>query len=149
MLFSFGQSEQERVEVDVQSYERTPVGEYHDDNWLAVEVRVRAGGFRGKAAASILTWELAEFASKLRPLCKTLKGSAKFETLEEQLSLRLTGDGKGHVELKGEVADQPGIGNRLHFALEFDQSQLGASIRELEKVISSFPVRNVEVAKKN
>jgi hypothetical protein len=57
------------------------------------------------------------------------------------LHLRLTGDGKGHVELAGEVADQPGIGNRLHFTLHLDQSQLGASIHELERVTSQFPVR--------
>jgi hypothetical protein len=61
--------------------------------------------------------------------------------MEEQLSLRLVGDGNGHIELRGETSDQPGIGNRLHFSLNFDQSQLGASIRELERVVSRFPVR--------
>jgi hypothetical protein len=55
--------------------------------------------------------------------------------------MRLTGDGKGHIELVGEVADQPGIGNLLHFTLHFDQSQLGASIHELQRVTSQFPVR--------
>ena len=64
-----------------------------------------------------------------------------FRSMEGQLHLRLTGDGKGHIELVGEVADQPGIGNRLHFTLHIDQSQLGASIHELERVTSQFPVR--------
>ena len=54
--------------------------------------------------------------------------------MEGQLLLRLIGDGKGHIELTGEVADQPGIGNRLNFTLRCDQSLLGASIRDLEKV---------------
>jgi len=81
--------------------------------------------------------------SQLRPLFETLRGSAQFATLEEQLVLRLTGDGKGHIQLHGEMADQPGIGNRLHFALQFDQSQLGESIRALETIISKFPVRVV------
>ena len=114
------------------------MGEFWDDNWLTVEIRVRAGGFRGKAAASIITGELTQFFSELRPLFKTLSGSAEFATMEEQLSLRLVGNGKGHVELRGEVADQAGVGNRLHFTLEFDQSQL---VHELERVISEFPVR--------
>ena len=140
-LFSFGHSEHERIEVDVLRYERAPVGEYHDDNWLSVEIRVRAGGFRGKAAAAILTGELVEFVSQIRSLFETLSGSAIFATMEGQLTLRLVGDGKGHMELRGEVADQAGIGNRLHFTLQFDQSQLGASIRELDRVISQFPVR--------
>ena len=141
MVFSFGHSERERIEVDVLRYERAPVGEYHDDNWLTVEIRVQAGGFHGKAGAAIVTDELFRFASQLRLLYETLSGSAEFTTMDEQLSLRLAGDGKGHIELRGTVADQPGIGNRLQFTLQFDQSQLGTSIRELEAVTLQFPVR--------
>ena len=143
MIFSFGQLEKERVEVDVLGYERAPVGDYHDDNWLTIQVRVLAGGFRGKIDASILTDELTRFIAQLRPLYETLRGIAEFSTLEEQLHLRLSGDGKGHVELVGEITDQPGIGNRLHFTLEFDQSQVAASIRELEGVTAEFPIRAV------
>ena len=40
-----------------------------------------------------------------------MSGSAEFATMEGQLSLRLVGDGKGHIELRGELADQTGIGN--------------------------------------
>jgi hypothetical protein len=141
MRFSFGQSEHERVEVDVLSYERLPVGDYHDDNWLTVKISVLAGGFRGNVKAAILTGELVDFLAQVRVLFQSLSGMAKFTTLEEQLHLRLAGDGKGHVELTGEVADQPGIGNQLHFKLHFDQSQLGASVRELERVVLEFPIR--------
>lgn len=141
MTFSFAHSEQERIEVQVHGYERAAVGEYYDDNWLTVEIRVRAGRFRGKASATIITGELTKFLSELRLLHQTLRGTAALKTMEEQLSLRIVGDGKGHIELRGEVADQPGIGNRFHFTLQFDQSQLGASIRELERVTLQFPER--------
>ncbi len=47
MIFSFGQSQYERIEVDVLQYEREPVGEHFDDNWLTVLVFVHAGGFNG------------------------------------------------------------------------------------------------------
>ncbi len=141
MKFTFGHAEQERIEVDVHGYERAAVGEYWDDNWLVVDMRIQAGGFRGKASATIITSELTQFLSELRPLFEMLSGVAEFATLENQLSLRLVGDGKGHIELQGEISDQAGVGNRLHFTLQFDQSQLGASIRELERVTSEFPVR--------
>jgi len=141
MTFSFGQSKHERVEVEVLRYERVPVGDYHDDNWLTVQVRISAGGFRGSVEAAILTDELVAFLSQLRPLCETLHGVAEFATVECQLRFQLTGDGKGHIELVGEIADQPGVGNRLHFTLRFDQSQLGGSIEQLERVTSQFPVR--------
>lgn len=144
MTFSFGQPDEERIEIDVLRYERAPVGEYHDDNWLTSQIRLRAGGFRGNVDASILTDELAGFLTELRPLYGALRGTAEFSTLENQLHLTLTGDGKGHIELVGEAADQPGVGNRLHFTLQFDQSQLKASIRELERVIEEFPIRAVK-----
>jgi hypothetical protein len=141
MIFSFGQSERERIEVDVLRYERALIGEYYDDNWLTIEIYVQAGGFEGKVKGAILTDDLIRFLSQLRPLYETLRGSAEFGTMEDQLNLKLAGDGKGHIELHGEVADRPGIGNRLHFTLQFDQSQLRVSISELEKITLQFPVR--------
>jgi hypothetical protein len=140
MTFSFGHSEQERIEVEVYGYERAPVGEYYDDNWLTVDIRIQTGGFRGEMPATFVTGELVKFLSELRPLHQTLTGAAAFQTMEGQLSLWLTGDGKGHIELRGEVADQA-AGNRLHFTLQFDQSQLNSSIRELERVTLRFPER--------
>jgi hypothetical protein len=141
MTFSFGQSQHEHIEVEVLRYERQPVGEYNDDNWVTVQVRVCVGGFRGTVDGAFVTEEFVAFLTQLRPLYQSLSGTAEFATLEGQLHLRLMRDGKGHIELVGEVADQPGIGNRLHFTLHFDQSQLGASIHELERVTSEFPVR--------
>ncbi len=141
MTFSFGQSQHERIELEVLRYERQSVGEHHDDNWLTVQVRVYVGGFRGTVDGAFLTEEFVAFLTQLRPLHRSLSGTAEFAALEGQLHLRLTGDGKGHIELVGEVADQPGIGNRLHFTLHFDQSQLGASIHELARVTSEFPIR--------
>src|SRR5260221_6325214 len=41
--FSLGESEHERVEVFVSGYERQPSGDYHDDNWLTVEVALAVG----------------------------------------------------------------------------------------------------------
>jgi hypothetical protein len=141
MTFSFGQSQHERVEIEVLHYERRPVGEYHDDNWLTVQVRVCVGGFRGTVDGSFITEEFVAFLAQLRSLHQNLSGTAEFTTIEGQLHLHLAGDGKGHVELVGKVADQPGIGNRLHFTLHFDQSQLGISLHELERVTLEFPVR--------
>ncbi len=141
MIISFGQSEYERIEIDVLDYESAFVRENYGYEWLRVQIRVAAGGFRGTADAAILAQELTAFLTELRPLHESLRGPAEFVTLEGQLHLRLAGDGKGHIELVGDVADQAGIGNRLHFTLKFEQSQLGASIGELEKVVSGFPVR--------
>jgi len=141
--FTFGQTSGDGIEIDVQGYEQSSAaGEYWDNNWLSVEIRVRAGGFRGNVSATFLTTELAKFLSELVRLHDKLKGTAEFKTMEEQLSLNLTGDGVGHIELVGEVLDQAGIGNRLRFGLQFDQTYLAHSIVELKKIVSEFPVRS-------
>jgi hypothetical protein len=137
MLFSFGQSQHERIAVELLRFERP------DDDWLVVRIEVAAGGFRGTTDAHILTSELVRFASELQPLYDTLSGVAKFETLEAQLALRLSGDGKGHIHLEGDVRDQPGRGNCLKFELGFDQSQLLQSIKELNALLSSCETRAI------
>lgn len=63
-----------------------------------------------------------------------------FETLEEQVVLRVVGDGRGHLERTGELRDIAGIGNRLIFALNFDQTYLPAIRRQLDALIDSYPV---------
>jgi len=143
MMFSFGQSQQERIAVDVIRYEREASGEPYDDNWLVAQIEVFAGGFRGSTEAHIMTDEVARFASQLRPLYDTLSGVADFTTLEGQLQLHLSGDGKGHIDLQGEVRDRAGADNRLRFSLQFDQSQLAGSIRQLDGVLSAFPPRAI------
>jgi len=143
MVFSFGQSQHERIAVDVTRYERDASGEPSDDNWLIVQIEVSAGGFRGNTDADIMTGEMARFASQVRPLYDTLSGVADLNTLEGQLQLHLSGDGKGHIDLEGEVHDHAGIGNRLRFSFQFDRSQLAQSIRQLDAVLLAFPTRAI------
>jgi len=144
MKFAFGDSEHERFVLDVLSYERPVSGEYHDDNWLVVAMTVSVGGFTGRAGATIVTDELVSFSEQLHVLYDRLTGSAEFSTLESQLSLKLAGDGKGHIRLTGEVSDAAGIGNPLSFHLDFDQTLLQHSIHELDSVLKAFPIRNAK-----
>jgi hypothetical protein len=95
------------------------------------------------ALPHIMSDDLARFASQLKPLYQTLSGVAQFDTLEGQLTLRLLGDGKGHIALEGEVRDQPGRGNHLKFHLEFDQSQLAQSIKDLDAILSACESRAI------
>ena len=139
--FSLGESKHERVEVTVSGYERQPSGDYHDDNWLTVKVSLAVGGFSGRFQASFLTAELMEFRDQLAALYKGLNGEAKLVTMETQLQLTLTGNGRGGISLKGEAWDRPGIGNRLVFGLDLDQTHLATTLGELDAVIERFPVR--------
>lgn len=131
----------EQLRIDVLGYEREPVGEYFDDNWLSVAVEVKAGGFTGFVSASFLTGEIEAFHRDAASLYDSLMGQAKFRTLEEQLSIDLVGDGLGHIRLAGNAKDRPGLGNTLAFGFTFDKTQLQSSVRSLANVLAAFPVR--------
>ena len=136
-----GIEERERVEIQVNGYERAPVGELFDDNWVRVVVTVAVGGFSGKFAAAFFTSDFIGLREELLALHRSLKGKASFSTMEEQLSLELTGNGRGGIELKGFAADAPGSGNHLEFVLRLDQGHLPKVLSGLDEILNEFPVR--------
>ena len=140
--FCIGGAGRERVEVEVLGYERATVGDYHDDNWLQTRVSVSAGAFSGTYDAAFLTDELLRFRDELQVLYRSLRGEAQFSSLEEQLSLRLSGNGRGEVLLKGLAVDVAGTGNRLEFELLLDQTHLLLALEGLNEILSRFPVRD-------
>lgn len=139
---SIAASEHQSVTIEVQSYERGVTGDYHDDNWLNVIVSVKAGGFAGRFSASFLTDDFSSFHEEVSALYETLKGSAAFSTMEEQLSLSLVGNGRGGIKLVGVALDKAGIGNQLKFAFPIDQTHLRSLLHDLDEIKTAFPVRS-------
>jgi hypothetical protein len=139
--FAFGGEERERVMVQVHGYKRVPVGEYYDDNWVRSEVFVSVGAFSGEYTAAFLTSDFVGFREEVRALHESLAGKATFCTLEEQLSIELTGNGRGGIALVGVAADAPGTGNQLKFKLELDQSHLPLVLKGLDEILSKYPPR--------
>ena len=139
--FSLGSSDREKVVVTVRGYERAPTGEYYDDNWLTVVVEVSAGAFSGKFDAAFLTQDFVSFRDQLRGLYDSLKGEANFTTLEDQLSIRVSGNGRGGLVVAGEALDQPGVESKLLFEFALDQTSLLPALRELNEIVFLFPVR--------
>jgi hypothetical protein len=112
-----------------------------DANWVACEVEIAAGGFRGAYRADLRSDEFRLFLDEVEALTRTLEGTASFSTMEGQIAFSLAGDGKGHVRMQGEAADAPGGNhNRLQFQFEIDQTYLPAICRSLEVILAAFPV---------
>ena len=137
---SIGGSQKEKVTVHVTKYERAQSSEHHDDTWLNVVVLVSAGALSGEFSATFVTEEFVTFRSQVQTLYQTLKGTATSTTIERQLALTSVGDGRGHVHVKGEARDQPGVGHSLSFEL-IDQTQLASALRAFDQITEAFPVR--------
>jgi hypothetical protein len=141
VIFGFGGAQDDRVQIDVLGYEQPASSkDKWDLNWLRVEVRVQVVGFCAHKPITVQTGEVADFLADLEKLHAALSGDAVFETMEDELEMKLSGDARGHIHLRGRVgrAGSPGV---LSFNLQFDQSQLQESIREIRKVMKLFPQR--------
>ncbi len=114
--------------------------DYWDGNWVRASVEVAAGGFRGTVGGDLRAEELASFHAEVASLAGSLAGEARFTTMEEWLSIFVTGDGRGQIELSCEVRDQPGTGNQLAFRLSLDQTCLRPMVAQLGRAVSEFPV---------
>lgn len=114
--------------------------DYWDGNWVSAVVKLAVGGFRGSLSGTLRTEELARSLERLVQLQELLQGTAEFETMEEWLSIRATGDGCGHMEFQCVVRDQPGIGNTLEFLLSTDQTFTRSTVAELVALVQAFPV---------
>ena len=114
--------------------------DYWDGNWVDAKVRVVAGAFRGAYDADLRAEEFASFRDALKHLHQDLGGRAAFETMEDWISIRVKGDGRGHFEAECEARDRPGMGNRLAFALTFDQTDVPRMLQSLDAICEAFPV---------
>jgi hypothetical protein len=117
--------------------------DYVDGNWIDCELQIAAGGFRANFRANLRSPEFAPFLEQLQRLLQTLEGSAHFTTTEEQIAVQLEGDGKGVIRVKGEARDNAGVGNRLQFAFDIDQTCLAPVCQSLEHLLVAFPVRGL------
>ena len=111
-----------------------------DRNWIKTKVIVKGGAFSGKFVADFMTTDFELLKREFKKLDKDLNATAKFEPLEKQLRLIISGDGLGHFEVKCIAQDQPGIGRTLSFILSFDQTELARLINELDKITKAFPI---------
>jgi hypothetical protein len=97
-----------------------------NEGWFNAEVAIQCDGFRGKFRANFEQGELSRFAAQLQVLYKKLKGVAVLAPLEPKLELSCTGDGRGHIEVKGTARAQFHTGTVLSFRFAIDQTYLPA-----------------------
>jgi hypothetical protein len=111
-----------------------------DRNWIKTKVKIKCGVFSGQYIADFMTTDFELLKRDFKRLDKDFNGTAKFEPLEGQLTLNISGDGLGHFEVNCVSQDQPGLGATLSFTIGFDQTALTRLIIELDKITKAFPI---------
>jgi hypothetical protein len=140
LSFRVGSSNREHVIVRPSRREYPEAADYDDGNWVYATIEIAAGSFRGSFEALLRAEEFVRFRDELRPLYERLTGKATFDTMEGWLRIDVQGDGKGQFHAACEAIDQPGLGNRLRFKIDFDQTELSAIVRDLDAICKAVPV---------
>jgi hypothetical protein len=120
--------------------ERPDATDYWDGNWIHADIEVAAGAFRGRYEAQLRAEEVHAFRDEMRALGSKLDGMAAFKTIEEWLRMQIVGDGRGHFRASCHAIDAPDGGTRLTFEVSFDQTELPAIVRALDRICDAFPV---------
>ena len=136
-----GGAGRETLLVDVIARERPQATDSEDGNWLQAVVQVHVGGFDGRTAGALRAEEFVIFRDELAALHHSLRGTATLRTIEGWLTIQMAGDGRGHVELAGQLHDRPGSENRLVFHLDVDQTHLPHVLAGLDDVVTRFRAR--------
>ncbi len=134
-----GESGGQHVVIRPLSRSHPGLFDYWDGNWIVCEVEIAAGGFRGGFRADLRGEEFLGFLNETAELSRTLEGAASLTSMEGQIALTLTGDGRGLVRVAGEAVDVAGSGNRLQFGFGIDQTCLPEIARLWNTCSPPFP----------
>jgi hypothetical protein len=126
-----GHAEAERVTIEV--VERG-LGE-----WATANVAVTCGVWSGVFQWQFYRGELRSFGQQLLELHRSLSGSANLDPLEPNLTLKMTGDGKGHIIVEGRAEPTFYSGTFLAFQFDLDQTELPPIAAALIAADPDFP----------
>lgn len=139
-VIRFGGPDADYVILTVHGRSLPHATDYWDGNWLACTAEVAAGAFRGSLDRLLRNEDIGRFYDRVAELYERLSGEALFDTLDGWFDLRLIGDGRGHIEARGRLCDDPVHGNVLEFRLFFDQTYLPPLMAQLRDAMEAFPV---------
>ena len=113
-----GRAENERLTIEVVSPEA--------DDWRVSHVEVACGIWRGSFRWNFYKGELRQLAYDVQQLYRTLSGTASLVPMEPNLTLNMTGDGKGHIAVEGRAEPEFYTNTYLDFGFALDQTDLPA-----------------------
>ena len=139
-LIRFGGTDAEYLMLTVHGRNIPEAADYWDGNFLWCTAEVAAGAFRGSFSNLIRNEDLARFLPRLETLYERHDGVALFDTLDGWLDEQVVGVGRGHIEVRGQLIDDPVGGNQLEFRLALDQTYLPTIIAQVRAAVEAFPV---------
>jgi hypothetical protein len=132
--------EDTKIEIEVICRSHPNCTDYWDGNWITSTINIEIPGYKAQFNADLRTDELRDFANELKLMDKKLKGKASLFNLDGYLELECEINKKGVIYWTVETCYPAGIGAVLKFDFGSDQSYLKGIVKEIESILSVFPV---------
>ena len=132
--------EETTIEIDVLYRNYPNSSDYWDGNWVTSNINIKIPGYLVNFGANLRTDELRDFTNEIKLMSKHLKGKANLKNLENYLHIECGMEKLGNIIWTAETCFPAGYGAVLKFEFESDQSFLIRLIKELETILTAFPV---------
>ena len=129
------------LSLAVEGYSHPQSEDYWDGNWVKSRINVAVGGFNGDVRGDLRLDEFQHLLDELKILQKTLDRKVIFTTTELWFEFKIEGDNLGHLEFQGTLWGYWNADNLLQFTFQSDQTYLSNPIKQLETVLSHFPIK--------
>jgi hypothetical protein len=129
-----------KIEIEVICRSHPTFTDYWDGNWITSTIQIEIPGYNAHFNADLRTDELRDFINELRIMDEKLKGKASLINLDGYIEIEGEIDKKGRATWIVETCYPSGIGAVLKFDFSSDQTYLKGLIKEIESILSVFPV---------
>lgn len=110
---------------------------FPSQGWCQADVDIAVSGFHGHIRPWLDADDLQVFASQLTSVYETLQGEATLIPLDQQFTLHVQAQTRGHIHVSGIAWSKATYENKLTFCLELDQSFLPNILAELQRALSA------------
>jgi hypothetical protein len=114
------------------------IGKEDSEGWLKAMVHFEDSGLSAIFKISLMLNDLYSFTDQLKYLQKSLKGSAVFSNIEDNVTLKLSTDELGHIAINGKLRHPYKADLELLFVINSDQTFLPDLITECTKIIEHY-----------
>lgn len=139
----FGNEPGDSLLLEVQGREDADPTDFWEANWLAVQVTIRAGAFRGQLTETMWPEDFLGFKEGLEEIVAGRTTLVELQAFFHGLRVSLWIEQDGPIDVCGHIVDQPIDGNRLQFAFTMELSSLPALHRDVVAVCDRYPLIGV------
>ena len=102
------------------------------------EIEIQSDNYFVKGRLYFTIGGICDFYNQISKVSKSLQGSAKFNSSEDQLFFLVKINKSGHILIKGDYRENPHYTTKLIFELEADQTYFENWLFELKKIVNKY-----------